>query len=368
MFHLSSAELAYSPTALCFSKDGRRLLVGFEDGSITSYLLEQQDDESFQQRVWGTTAFSFPKQPITFIQNIILERDEKEKELCRRRYLYSLDSRIFTGEEEDERDLLPHLATASSLSFSSFSSVIITLNQANVLQIFSANLFPLLALSFPEFYRSIRFIGMEKSNILCESIGSDAHILLSTPLTALSKLPTLNSITALLLSIGTDLKELRNIVAGNLRKWKDALKPIIPKIMLMQSTLAGYDLRLDPIAFYFSVAMAGLWHPAAKVVFSSQWNEQNLNRLRASVEGAGRSLLHSLVITCARIATNINLKCRDLLLLAADVKGVNDLPSHLLPQLILYANQLLFKLDDTIQEAKLALERMLLFLQVLQIH
>ncbi len=94
------------------------------------------------------------------------------------------------------------------------------------------------------------------------------------------------------------------------RKWKEACKTILPKLALLQSLLDSYQLGLTPVEFFHSVASCGLWHPAAISCFSQHWNEQGLQRLRSSVDGAAMYIIKQLQLRIMPLVGNILRSCR----------------------------------------------------------
>jgi hypothetical protein len=112
------------------------------------------------------------------------------------------------------------------------------------------------------------------------------------------------------LSLECNLSRLQDIITGCGRKWKEAGKVVLPKMMLMQTLLDTYELKMSPVEFCFTISMCGMWHPAAAVAFSQHWNDQGLLRLRASFEAASRSIVKLLQTAALPLATNCLLAAR----------------------------------------------------------
>ena len=103
--------------------------------------------------------------------------------------------------------------------------------------------------------------------------------------------------------------------------------------------------------------MCGAWHPAATAAFSQHWNEQGLTRLRSAVDLASKAAIKQLHLRAIPIATNISLRCRELIAVSDATSG------PLLQGFLAESEALLLKLDAALAEARLARDAMLLFLQ-----
>lgn len=93
------------------------------------------------------------------------------------------------------------------------------------------------------------------------------------------------------LCIESNLSRLHDVILSCGRKWKDAGKVILPKLSLLQTLLTSYEMQTTPIEFCYTITLCGLWHPAAATAFSQHWNDQGLQRLRAAVDSASRSIV-----------------------------------------------------------------------------
>lgn len=171
----------------------------------------------------------------------------------------------------------------------------------------------------------------------------------------------------LMLMIQSDLNKLHDMVIGCGKKWKDAGNVIIPKLGLLQSVLDGYQLQMSPVQFMYSIAHCGLWHPAAVASFSQHWNEQGLSRLRSAIDSTSRSIIKLLHLRAIPIATNISLRCREILTsYLSSEDQINDVTHNTYKSLVSFSELLLFKLDETLHEAKQARESMLLYIQFIK--
>jgi hypothetical protein len=167
--------------------------------------------------------------------------------------------------------------------------------------------------------------------------------------------------------IESDLNRLNDMITGCGKKWKDACRVVIPKLSLLQSVLDGYELNMSPVQFMYTISHCGLWHPAAVASFSQHWNEQGLTRLRSAIDTASRYIIKLIHLRAVPIATNISLRCRELLtsyLSSGDNVHYTYLNSY--KSLIAASELLLFKLDETLHEAKLAREAMLVYIQFIK--
>ena len=106
------------------------------------------------------------------------------------------------------------------------------------------------------------------------------------------------------LCIEANLNRLHDLVASCGRKWKDACKVVLPKLSLMQTLLASYELKMTPMEFCYSIALCGMWHPAAATAFTQHWNDQGLQRLRSIVDAASRSVIKLLQTKAIPMTTN----------------------------------------------------------------
>lgn len=112
------------------------------------------------------------------------------------------------------------------------------------------------------------------------------------------------------LCIESDLARLQELVLGCSRKWKEAVKVVLPKLSLLQTLLDTYQMNMTPVEFCYTISLCGLWHPAAATAFSQHWNEQGIQRLRATVDSAGRSITKLLLTKALPMATNALLATR----------------------------------------------------------
>lgn len=188
------------------------------------------------------------------------------------------------------------------------------------------------------------------------------------------------------LIIQSDVNKLADIVSNASKKWKEATRVIVPKLSLLQDTLDGYELAFTPVEFMYTVSLCGQWHPAAQAAFPSHWNEQGLARLKSAIDLTSIAIIKMLQMRAIPICTNILLRSRELLglieMLYGDpnrrTKSSNgnntqtnsvDKIDKLVGDLIILssaAEKTLFKIDETLHEARLARESMLLFIQFIK--
>lgn len=145
--------------------------------------------------------------------------------------------------------------------------------------------------------------GMEHANRLL------VNALPSTPLLH-HDMQWLEQAASLHLCIELDLARLQEVLLGCGRKWKDSVKVVLPKLSLLQTLLDTYQMTMSPVEFCYTISLCGLWHPAAATAFSQHWNDQGIQRLRATVDSTGRSIIKLLQTKALPMATNCLLAAR----------------------------------------------------------
>lgn len=118
----------------------------------------------------------------------------------------------------------------------------------------------------------------------------------------LSKLERLASIQLL---INQYSKRVDEHIGAMCKKWKECTKLIPLKLSLLKSLIDGYQLNMTTVEFLQSIAVCGMWHPAASTSFSQHWNEQGISRLRSGIDSTSRYIIRSLQLKVMPIATNI---------------------------------------------------------------
>lgn len=106
------------------------------------------------------------------------------------------------------------------------------------------------------------------------------------------------------------IRKLDDSVINLGKKWKECNKMIPAKISLLQGLLSGYEMKLNPIQYYHTVALCGLWHPSSVTSFSSHWNDQGISRFRASVIATCKFVLRNLQFKIIPLLINIYLIAR----------------------------------------------------------
>lgn len=150
--------------------------------------------------------------------------------------------------------------------------------------------------------------GYAGASVLCSSAQGVVELPFTQQFTR--EVKWLEHGASLYLCIESNLARLQELVLGCGRKWKDSCKVVLPKLSLLQTLLDSYELRMTPIEFCYSVAVCGLWHPAAATAFSQHWNDQGLQRLRAGVDATSRSVIKLLQTKALPMATNCLLAAR----------------------------------------------------------
>ena len=167
------------------------------------------------------------------------------------------------------------------------------------------------------------------------------------------------------------------------KRWKDANRPLSAKVGLLKSVLDGYQLNMTPLQFLYSIALCGLWHPAAVASFSQHWNDQGLNRLRSGVDAASKSILQTLHFDVTNVATTLTCQCLELSKIlhireesfrqrngngngnGGGDNGGGDKGELLqeVQRLLAAGEATLLKVDDAVKEARKARDRVLLLIK-----
>jgi hypothetical protein len=119
----------------------------------------------------------------------------------------------------------------------------------------------------------------------------------------LTKLEHLASIQLLLNQYSKRIDEHVNNMS---KKWKECIKTIPLKLSLLKTLIEGYQLNMSTVEFLHTVAVCGMWHPAASTSFSQHWNEQGITRLRSGIDATSRFIIRTLQLKVAPLATNIS--------------------------------------------------------------
>jgi len=133
--------------------------------------------------------------------------------------------------------------------------------------------------------------------------------------------------------------------------------------------LDGYQIKMSPIHFMYSICHSGLWHPAAVLSFSQHYNEQGLNRLRSSIDSTTSLIMKTLQIRIQSVATNVLLRCKGLKEILEVMKacgGPAIIAESSIAALYNKAEHVLFKLDDAIHEARDARDAFLVYIQFIK--
>eukprot|EP01038_Epipyxis_sp_PR26KG_P006790 gene6790-9303_t len=167
------------------------------------------------------------------------------------------------------------------------------------------------------------------------------------------------------LQLNNSLNKLTDLVTTCAKKWKECLKTIIPKLGLLEGLLQGYQIPMDPIQFFYTVASCGLWHPVAAATFTQHWNDQGLNRLKSAVDSTCRYIIKTIQLKMLPLAMNVSLFCRELIELNSSLGyNLSSTSNELLG--LVSSEELLIKMDETLQEAKSAREKFASFVQFIK--
>jgi len=187
--------------------------------------------------------------------------------------------------------------------------------------------------------------------------------LVRIPVQIVTLWPSLQRLAYLQKMLDVYLRKIEETTAALGKKWKDCNKVIPPKLSLMQGVISGYEMKFSPIQLYHTVALCGLWHPAASTSFSSQWNDQGLSRFRNTLDSTCKLILRCLQFKIAPILTNIYLICREYQTILQDKFEHRDDLSRKWKAVELHTVYALFAVDNAILEGKYAKECMVSYIQ-----
>jgi hypothetical protein len=164
-----------------------------------------------------------------------------------------------------------------------------------------------------------------------------------------------------------------SLISACEKKWKEINKVLLMKLSLLTSLIQGYEMDMSTLEFlYVSCLCGNAWHPAAAAHFSQHYNEQGIAKLKSEINSHSKYILKVLQLQLLPLAQNLNFKARDLLAMLTQIKKFkksnDDLGINSFEIVLLAINKssedLMFKLDDTLREARIARERLLLYVQV----
>lgn len=290
MYIKRTSELVSDENVTClrFSLDGKYLSIGFSSGTLI--LLDIEFGQIFEkslsassdsrdlpcsvQKLWWISVPGEPSPSTGFDALKWDELFEKEttdsEDLSLRRYFQQLDSCFLVA-----------LLSNHVICVLSYGVEIIWKSQVHDV---SAKIIT------PFVFEESLFIHIqadprEKENMVTIYLLSDSFVRHSVELKRLA---------CISLMVSASQKKMEDVVTNLGRKWKDSVKTIPPKVSLLQSLLTGYELKMTPMEFLHSVAMCGLWHPAALTTFSQHWNDQGITRLRSSIDSTTKYLIRCL--------------------------------------------------------------------------
>ena len=163
------------------------------------------------------------------------------------------------------------------------------------------------------------------------------------------------------------------------KKWTDTTRVLGPKLSLLQDSLKAYALDFTPIEAFYMQALCGHWHPGVIAKGSELFAEQGLNRLKNAIEGVDGAggIVKALITRATPMATNVLLGCREMLNIftllykkdpphakpAAGIASTIDTTIYKITSMIQCLESFILKIDQTVNEARLAREGLLLFIQ-----
>lgn len=371
----SAADLEISsPSIIAFNDNGKVIAIGSQNGEITLYCLEG-----------GTVYQAFQRLPIDarVINNMlwILCDDRISLSQCNVSHNLNKNSRIVNvlnnmisalefEDHTNEQHLISNDSAESELNLLfgfTESAILISMTCDGLCCGFMHGIFPLFSIDIPNLlngtsnkFKMIPTFSTPIHTALCLEYEQSTNLIIYRTFNLNSLCHTFfirSQLATNLSKITRDFNKLHDIVMIGGKKWKEAVKPIIPKLSLLQGLLDSYQITMTPVEFMYTISICGLWHPASVTAFSQHWNEQGLCRLRSAVDTSSRTFIKQLHFRALPIATNIILKCSSLLHIPLE-----DQIHTKIKKVISSSELLLSKLDDTLNEAKLARESMLLYL------
>jgi hypothetical protein len=308
-------------TAVQFGAIGKILTLGFSDGSVYIIDIETADVMSCRRATNASehpvVSLAWQKLPVTNSQLAITETIG----------LFGGLNQLQRGgmSEYSDPNSLPSMNSNDTISLSLTSPIparreltaqlaghlLLSLTADHCVHGHLFGVFPLFSISLSTLPSPtaglIAVHGPSKSLLIHTSSG--AHIL---PFAAQlsDHLAWMEHAASLHLCIESNLARLQELVVSCGKKWKDACKVVLPKLSLMQTLLATYELQMTPIEFCYTISLCGLWHPAAATAFTQHWNDQGIQRLRATVDATSRSIVKLLQTKALPMATNCLLCAR----------------------------------------------------------
>ncbi|KAJ1409501.1 hypothetical protein B484DRAFT_403196 [Ochromonadaceae sp. CCMP2298] len=401
VFHQRCAEglLGQAVSALSFSPGGKYLSVGCAEGGL--FLLDIEAAQLLPARFAGGGApldagpvLALAWQGLASAAYAAAGNGQGSGGAADRSWVFGGLHQVERAGMQEQGD--PNAAEASggqapqgelALQLALSEQLQMALTTSGLLHCHVLGVFPLFRLQL-QLARDMQLRGAELLLPSPDSLGSPSLLLAcsaaSAPAQQVWRLPLgvelradflwLEQAASLQTGVEAGLARLLDLVAGCGRKWKDALKVVLPKLGLLQGLMDTYQLAMSPLEFCFSISLCGLWHPAAATAFSQHWNEQGLVRLRAAVDSSSRSVIRQLQMRALPIATNALLAARELLAVSAHLArpraGAGVGAALLLREDLLAKEQLLrcveavvLRLDQTLLEARRAREAMLLYVQ-----
>ena len=369
-------------TTLSFSLSGKILGLGCDDGEILVFCIETSECiSSLKANKYNDPIEYIGWQCGDKLKNSSINYNDKLSYKIWNHGGINLTAR--TGMEdyaESGYEESTYIAPEEAFFSGAENSVLISMNSNGIVSGYIFGIFPLFSINISTLMSSTISI----SPVLCHSLPLAVGVPLSTNNGSLYMLG-LNSLignrkyfwyehlSTLYLMISSDLTRLQEMMISNGKKWKDANKVMIAKLSLLQNCLKGYQLEMDPAQFLYTITHCGLWHPAALTSFSQHWNDQGLTRLRSAIDSTSKSIVKQLYLRAIPIATNVALRCLELLsvndYIASVDSKIDPIEKKILDSsrnLVRASELLLMKLDETLNEAKMTRDAMILYLQFIK--
>jgi len=381
-------------TSLSFSLSGKILGLGCDDGEILVFCIEtsecissiksnQYKDAPIEYLIWqcGDRHSSSNTNSNSSSSNSSITNNNKLSYKIWNHGGINLTAR--TGMEdyaESGYEETSYKAPEESFFSGADNSILISLNSNGIVSGYIFGIFPFFSIDISSLMSS----SISVLPIICQSIPISLGIPISTNNGSIYMLDMNNllcnrkyywyeHLSTLYLMISSDLSRLHDMMISNGKKWKDANKVMIPKLSLLQNCLNGYQMQMDPVQFMYTITHCGLWHPAALTSFSQHWNDQGLTRLRSAIDSTSKAIVKQLYLRAIPIATNITLRCLELLSVNDHIISIDSIDpidkTHILSSLrhlVRSSELLLYKVDETLNEAKMTRDAMLLYLQFIK--
>lgn len=357
-------SLSSNATSIKFNHSGKIVALGFDCGNVGVINLETQNchvckNFSSLKSITSVSWINFVGNRSNSYPTAIVEPYNINTFHLVENFGYSVIDESIHGS----------LSTINEFIISSSKSLLISIASNNLLSGFVYGVFCIFTVSLsPGVTRSICSIVCDINKfpiVVSSSSISECFYFLQSPFTSFHY-DWIERIAFLQLDINRMVSTLFDFSTSSGRKWKDSTKVILPKLQLLKSAIATYELDLNPIEFLFTITQCGCWHDAVNNGLSSNWNDQGIERLRSNIDTTLSSIIKTLQVSGVAYCTNIILHSKELLNIIENecIKRFPDTLKNHLKNLIFSGKLLLQKLELTLLEARKTRDKMLLYVQV----